>query len=94
MEYSLPPIDLIARQCLELLRKAVKDNLAKLSPIERDILNQSELNPEYSSTLAALAKAAGTQAAAMRQRAHRAHTLPEPRTCLRPDRRLAEVLGD
>ena len=72
MEYSLPPIDLIARQCLELLRKAVKDNLAKLSPIERDILNQSELNPEYSSTLAALAKAAGTQAAAMRQRAHRA----------------------
>ena len=71
-EYFLPPIDLIAKQCLELLRKAVKDNLARLSPSEQDILNQSELNPEYSSTLAALARAKGTQAAAMRQRAHRA----------------------
>lgn len=72
LQFSLPPIDLIARQCLELLRNAVKDNLAKLSPIEQEILNQSELNPEYSSTLAALAKAAGTQAAAMRQKARRA----------------------
>jgi RNA polymerase sigma factor (sigma-70 family) len=71
-EFNLPPIDLIARQCLELLRQAVRDNLAKLSPIEQDILHQSELNPEYSSTLAALAKTAGTKASAMRQRARRA----------------------
>jgi DNA-directed RNA polymerase specialized sigma24 family protein len=71
-EYGLPPIDLISKECLELLRKAVQDNLARLSPIEQDILNRSELNPEYSSTLAALAKAKGTQPAAMRQKARRA----------------------
>jgi hypothetical protein len=56
-----------------LLRKVVQDNnLARLSPAEQDILKQSELNPEYSATFAVLAKAAGTQAAAMRQRARRA----------------------
>ena len=90
LEFSLPPIDLIARQCLELLRKSVDDNLARLSPIEREILNQSELNPEYSSTLAALAKAAGTQAAAMRQRARRARM--RFRNLLLASERIADLL--
>ncbi|MGA2740684.1 MAG: hypothetical protein ABSG65_25005 [Bryobacteraceae bacterium] len=90
LEFSLPPIDLIARQCLELLRKSVNDNLARLSPIEREILNQSELNPEYRSTLAALAKAAGTQAAAMRQRACRART--RFRNLLLASERIADLL--
>ena len=71
-ELSLPPIDLIAKQCLELLRTAVQDTLARLSQTEQDILNESELNPEYVQTFAALARAKGTQAPTMRQRAFRA----------------------
>ena len=69
---SLPPVDLAAQQCLEILAAVVKENLAQLGTMERETLLQSELNPDYSPTLAELAQMLGTKAPAMRQRVHRA----------------------
>lgn len=71
-EFSLPPIDMIAAECLELLRAAVRENLAQMSPADRDILNRNELNPEYRPRLRDLAKTERVADAATRQRAHRA----------------------
>jgi DNA-directed RNA polymerase specialized sigma24 family protein len=71
-EFSLPPIDMIAAECLALLRAAVRENLAQMSPVDRDILNRNELNPEYRPRLRDLAKTERATDAAMRQRAHRA----------------------
>ena len=71
-QFWLPPINLISRQCLELLREAVRQNLAQLSLPEQELLHESELNPERSVTLADLAREKGAQAATMRKRAHRA----------------------
>jgi DNA-directed RNA polymerase specialized sigma24 family protein len=73
-EPSLPPFDMAAKECLELLAAVVKQNLALMGPMERDTLLQSELNPDYSPTLARLAEEKGTTATAMRQRVHRART--------------------
>lgn len=66
------PVDLAAKECLELLAQVVRANLSQLSAAEQDILVQSELNPEYSPTLVELAEQKATKAAAMRQRVHRA----------------------
>jgi DNA-directed RNA polymerase specialized sigma24 family protein len=71
-EHSLPAFDLAAKQCLELLEEVVKANLAQLAPTEQDILLESELNADFSPTLAQLARQKGTTAPAMRQRVHRA----------------------
>lgn len=70
--HSLPPVDLIAQECLELLKNAVRDNLARLSPVEQHIIHSSELNPDYTATLAELAAATQMTAAAMRKRSSRA----------------------
>jgi RNA polymerase sigma factor (sigma-70 family) len=70
--YSLPPVDLIAQECLEILKSAVTDNLARLSPSEQHIIHNSELNPDYTATLAELAAAEQMTAAAMRKRSSRA----------------------
>ncbi len=69
---SLPPMDLAHLQCLELLKEVVRKNLSRLNPMERDILAESELNPEYVPTLADLARQKGEQPAAVRQRVFRA----------------------
>ena len=69
---SLPPVDLAAEECLKLLDDVVRESLARLDPAEREILKESVLNPDFSPTLAMLAKEKGTTAPAMRQRVHRA----------------------
>jgi len=71
-EHSIPAFDLAAAQCLELLAEMVKAGLAQMSPMERDILLDSELNPDFSPTLAQLARQRGATAPAMRQKVHRA----------------------
>jgi len=70
-EYSLPPVDLIGKECLELLRETINRSLAQLSAADRDILTQTVLNAECRRTLAAIAKEKGIQAPAMRQRGRR-----------------------
>jgi DNA-directed RNA polymerase specialized sigma24 family protein len=89
--YSLPPIDLIAKECLELLRQVVQDSLARLSPLDQDILNRSELNPKQTLTLSELAKVKDMRAAAMRQRAHRARR--RFRDLLLTSRRIGDLFG-
>jgi DNA-directed RNA polymerase specialized sigma24 family protein len=70
-EYTLPPVDLIANECLELVRETISKSLAKLSATDRDILTQTVLNVGYRRTLAGMAKEKGIQAPAMRQRGRR-----------------------
>lgn len=69
--FTLPPLNLIAKQCQELLREAVHRCMSRLSPAEQEILRQRELHPDAPTTLAELARAMGTQPDAMRQQAHR-----------------------
>ncbi len=70
-EFSLPPVDLVATECLELLRQTVSRSLAQLSPMDRELITQTILNTDYRLTLAAMAKEKGIPAPTMRQRGRR-----------------------
>ncbi len=71
VQFVLPPVDLIGRQCLELLKKAVNESLAKLSEEDRYLILQTVLNAGYRRTFAELAEERGIQEPAMRQRSSR-----------------------
>jgi len=88
--HSLPPVDLIAQECIELLKEAVKDNLARLTLVEQDIITSSELNPDYKATLAELATEMSMTAVAMRKRASRARI--RFRSLILASGRLADLL--
>jgi RNA polymerase sigma factor (sigma-70 family) len=70
-EFSLPPVDLIEAECLELLKETISKSLAQLNAMEREILTQTVLNADGRRTLAELAQERGIQAPAMRKRGSR-----------------------
>ncbi len=69
--FVLPPMDLMGRQCLDLLKDTVNHALAKLSEEDRKLILATVLNGECRQTLAELARERGIQEPAMRQRSRR-----------------------
>jgi DNA-directed RNA polymerase specialized sigma24 family protein len=72
LEIPVAPVDLVAEDCRRLLERAVREQMARLSEDDREILRQTELDPGYHPSLARLAKEQGRRHDAMRQRASRA----------------------